>query len=215
MRLWSSSNESWGVNGSRIKTRHFYATEILIFHCCMLIFNYNLLHLYSAFTYKGVICSTTTNVQDDATTAILRQNVHHTPAYWWRGDRVRKPISVWGWLEGHDGQRPVGKFGQDAGVMLGILMTTGSQDLGLMSHPKDGTTKPVISSMGIFVAIANNSLYGSKLLFFSFMQTIIRILSKVFLCGSVVEHCVSCAKGCGFDSQGTHVLMKMYNLNVL
>ncbi len=31
----------------------------------------------------------------------------------------------------------------------------------------------------------------------------------VFLCGSVVEHCVSCAKGCGFDSQGTHILMKM------
>ncbi len=27
-----------------------------------------------------------------------------------------KPISVWGCLGGHDGQRPVGKFGQDAGV---------------------------------------------------------------------------------------------------
>ncbi len=25
-----------------------------------------------------------------------------------------------------------------------------------------------------------------------------------FLCGSVVEHCVSSAKGCGFDSQRTH-----------
>ncbi len=34
----------------------------------------------------------------------------------------------------------------------------------------------------------------------------------VFLCGSVVEHCVSSAKGCGFDSQGTHILTKMYNL---
>ncbi len=38
-------------------------------------------------------------------------------------------------------------------------------------------------------------------------------LKKRFLCGSVVEHCVSSAKGCGFDSQGTHILMKMYNLN--
>ncbi len=38
---------------------------------------------------------------------------------------------------------------------------------------------------------------------------------KAFLCGSVVEHCVSSAKGCGFDSQGTHLLMKMYNLNVI
>ncbi len=25
-------------------------------------------------------------------------------------------------------------------------------------------------------------------------------------CGSVVEHCVSSAKGCGFNSQGTHIL---------
>ncbi len=37
----------------------------------------------------------------------------------------------------------------------------------------------------------------------------------VILCGSVVEHCVSSTKGCGFDSQGTHVLMKMYNLNAI
>ncbi len=41
------------------------------------------------------------------------------------------------------------------------------------------------------------------------------IQKSVFLCGSVVEHCVSCAKGCGFDSQGTHVLIKMYNLNAI
>ncbi len=33
-------------------------------------------------------------------------------------------------------------------------------------------------------------------------------------CGSVVEHCVNSAKGCGFNSQGTHILNKMYNLNV-
>ncbi len=37
----------------------------------------------------------------------------------------------------------------------------------------------------------------------------------IFLCGSVVEHCVSSAKGCGFDSQGTHILMKRYNLNAI
>ncbi len=38
-------------------------------------------------------------------------------------------------------------------------------------------------------------------------------------CGSVVEHCVSSAKGCGFDSQGTHILIKkknvLYSLNAL
>ncbi len=53
---------------------------------------------------------------DKTMAAILRQDAHHTPANWWRGDRVMKPISVWGWLGGHDGQRPMGKFGQDAGV---------------------------------------------------------------------------------------------------
>ncbi len=83
---------------------------------------------------------------EDATAAILHQNAHHTPANWWRGDRVMKPISVWGLLGRHDSQRPMGKFGQDAGVqpysfskdILGFLMTTESQDLGLTSHPKDG-----------------------------------------------------------------------------
>ncbi len=32
----------------------------------------------------------------------------------------------------------------------------------------------------------------------------------------MVEHCVSSAKGCGFNSQGTHILIKkMYSLNAL
>ncbi len=53
---------------------------------------------------------------DDATAAILYQNARHTPVYWWRGDRVMKTISVWGWLGGHDGQRTIGKFGHDARV---------------------------------------------------------------------------------------------------
>ncbi len=33
-------------------------------------------------------------------------------------------------------------------------------------------------------------------------------------CGSVVEHCVSSAKGCGFNSHGTH-WQKMYNLSLV
>ncbi len=32
-------------------------------------------------------------------------------------------------------------------------------------------------------------------------------------CGSVVEHWVSGAKSCGFNSQGTHILEKMYSLS--
>ncbi len=70
---------------------------------------------------------------------------HNTPTYWWRGDSdeanqcmgmIRRP---W-WSEAN------GQFGQDAGVtpysfskdILGFLMTTESQDLGLTTHPKDG-----------------------------------------------------------------------------
>ncbi len=90
---------------------------------------------------------------DDATAAIVRQNAHHTPAYWWRGDRVMKPISLWGWLGGYDDQRPMGKFGQDARVtpysfskhVLGFLMTTESQALSLTSHPKDGAFYSIVT----------------------------------------------------------------------
>ncbi len=32
----------------------------------------------------------------------------------------------------------------------------------------------------------------------------------MFLCGSVVEHCVNSAKGCGFDSQGTRTNENVY-----
>ncbi len=67
--------------------------------------NNNLLHLYSAFlgTQSALhrrgespqlptMCSIHL---DDVTAAILRQNTHHTPAYWWRGDRVMNQ-SVYG-----------------------------------------------------------------------------------------------------------------------
>ncbi len=33
-------------------------------------------------------------------------------------------------------------------------------------------------------------------------------LLKMCSCGSVVEHCVSSAKGCGFNSKVTHILIK-------
>ncbi len=139
----------------------FLSGFYILFHVALLISalnNNNSLHLYSAFlsTQSALHCEgggvsprpppVCSIHLDDATAAIVRQTAHHTPAYWWRGDRVMKPISVWGWLGGHDGQRPMGKFGQDAEVtpllfskdILGFLMTTESQDLGLTSHPKDG-----------------------------------------------------------------------------
>ncbi len=60
------------------------------------------LHLYSTFlsTQSTLhcegdlpICHKCSIHLDDATAAIVRQNSHHTPAYWCRGDRVMKPIS--------------------------------------------------------------------------------------------------------------------------
>ncbi len=58
--------------------------------------NNNLLHLYSAFLgtqalyiIRGISPhppAVRSIRLDDATAAILRQNGHHTPAYWWRGD---------------------------------------------------------------------------------------------------------------------------------
>ncbi len=60
-----------------------------------LVNNNNLLHLYSAFLgtqstlHKGIsphppaMCSIHL---DDATAAIVRQDAHHTSAYWYRGE---------------------------------------------------------------------------------------------------------------------------------
>ncbi len=52
-----------------------------------------------------------------------------------------KPIGVWGWFGGHDGQRPMGKFGQDAKVTsllslkdMGFLMMTKNQDWDVRNH---------------------------------------------------------------------------------
>ncbi len=84
---------------------------IIISYICIVLFG-----VPKALYIEGGISLTTSIHLDDATAAIVRQNAHHTPAYWWRGDRVMKPISVWGWLGGHDGQTPMGKFGLDAGV---------------------------------------------------------------------------------------------------
>ncbi len=46
-------------------------------------------------------------------------------------------------------------------------------------------------------------LYKDKVIFFLSFH----IVSQCS-CGSVVDYCVSSAKGCGFDSQGTHILIK-------
>ncbi len=53
----------------------------------------------------------------------------------------------------------MGEFGQDAEVtpllfskeILGFLMTTESQDLGLTSHPKDGLCQYMIINTAVFV----------------------------------------------------------------
>ncbi len=99
----------------------------------------------------GVLSLTTTSVQHPLgwcygchrTTAPVR--LPHT-SYRWRGERVIEPIKWMGLLGGHDWQGPVeGTWPGHRGYTLlftrsvmGFLMTTESQDLGLTSHPKDG-----------------------------------------------------------------------------
>ncbi len=46
---------------------------------------------------------------------------------------------------------------------------------------------------------------------FTVHPTVLQSYPDIFSCVSVaqcLEHCVGSAKGCGFDSQGTHVLTK-------
>ncbi len=54
----------------------------------------------------------------------------------------------------------------------------------------------------IFLLAAQKNIFSSSIM----LNTVVEYC--MFLCGSVVEHCVSNGKGCGFDSQGTQVLMK-------
>ncbi len=90
------------------------------------------------------VCSTHL---DDATAATRQrcQCAHHTPA---TGGEERESLSQssgWGLLGGHDWQGPVVGIWpghRDYTLLftrsaMGFLMTTESQDLGLMSHPKD------------------------------------------------------------------------------
>ncbi len=98
--------------------------------------NNNLLYLYSAFLgtqntlhrrgkspQPPPMCSIHL---DDATAAIVCQSTHHTPAYWWRGDRVMKAYQCIGMI-----RRPW--WSEANGGIWGFLVTTKSQDLGLTS----------------------------------------------------------------------------------
>ncbi len=76
--------------------------------------------------------------------SLLCQNDHHSSLLVERKQSEEANKNVWELLGGHDDQRPVGKFGLYAWVtpllfskdILEFLMTTESQDFGLMSHPK-------------------------------------------------------------------------------
>ncbi len=61
-------------------------------------------------------------------------------------------------------------------------------------------------------------LYFNTAKYFSFRGYYIYILTRQLICycSSVrLKHCVSSAKGCGFDSQGTHIMtIQMYILNI-
>ena len=73
-------------------------------------------------------------------------------------ETVMKPISIWGWLGGHDGQRPRGKFGQDAGVTP-LLFFEGHP--GIFNDHRESGPRFNVSSEGrcSFGSIVSPSLY--------------------------------------------------------
>ncbi len=69
---------------------------------------------------------------------------------------------IWGLLGGHDGQRPIVEFGQDAEVTPleghpGILMTTVSQDLGIILIMPDSLSwkRPIIKNINNILGYIN------------------------------------------------------------
>jgi len=64
---------------------HLYSYQFLL-SLAIKLFYIALFWVLKALYIEGGISSTTTTTLvhlDDATAAILRQNTHHTPAYWW------------------------------------------------------------------------------------------------------------------------------------
>ncbi len=82
---------------------------------------------------------------DDATAATAQQRSPHS-SYRWRGERDRANQVDGDYWEAMIDKGQWREFGQDTGVtpllftmsVMGLLMTTESQDLGLTSHQKDG-----------------------------------------------------------------------------
>ncbi len=78
-------------------------------------------------------------------------------------------------------------------------MSRAARNGGARTRPRRSRELQTVTSNELYLKNYNNSA-NSKNKNIS--------INIVFLCGSVVEHCVNSAKGCGFDSQGTHILMK-------
>ncbi len=112
---------------------------------CVLLYTQSALQSYEGVSPQSPpVCSIHL---DDATaaTAQRRQCAHHTPATGGE-ERVIEPIKWMGIIGSMIDKGQWREFGQDTGVtpllftmsVMGFLMTTESQDLGLTSHPKDG-----------------------------------------------------------------------------
>ncbi len=121
----------------------------------------NLLHFIKHFSRHSKSSSSTTSVQHLPGWC---DGSHIAPAYWWRGDSVMKPISVWRWLGGHDGQKPKGEFGQDAGVTPLLFFEAHP---GICNDHRESGPRYNVSSKGLcifvtfffFYSIVSPSLY--------------------------------------------------------
>ncbi len=110
---------------------------------CVLLYTQSALQSYEGVSLQPPpVCSIHL---DDATAATAQQRSPHS-SYRWRGERERANQVDGDYWEAMIDKGQWREFGQDTGVtpllftmsVMGLLMTTESQDLGLTSHPKDG-----------------------------------------------------------------------------
>ncbi len=88
--------------------------------------------------------------------------------------------------------------------------------IGIVGDPSSTPSIAISSVLGLFrVPIVRWDTKSKNNHYINILEIYTVYIYTVVLYGSVVEHCVSSAKGCGFDSQGSHILMKMYNLNAI
>ncbi len=89
-------------------------------------------------------------------TAIQKKNICEIKKIFWLNNLLKHNNNLWnrwwsqsvlcGMIEGHDGQRVMGKYGQDAGVTPLLFFRRNSRDSGIFNDPQRVRTSGLTSS---------------------------------------------------------------------